>query len=124
MESQPDLSTEIELDNDVYAAASARQLNARLMIRNNNAEPVTLTFPTGQTYDIELHDGEGNVVYRWSDGKTFAQTVTRLEIQYEKDYRIAAPLANLKPGRYVVLSWLTVEGPARAYSGSARFEIK
>jgi hypothetical protein len=124
MESQPDLSTDIELDNDVYSASSASQLNARLLIRNESADPVTLAFPTGQVYDLEIHDGEGNVVYRWSRDKTFPQISTRVDIQFEKEYRISAPLSHLKPGRYVVQAWLAVEGPPRAYSGSARFEIK
>lgn len=124
MEAQPDLSTDIELDHDVYPASSAAQLNARLMIRNESADPVTLTFATGQMYDLEIHDGEGNVVYRWSQGMVFAQMVTKVEVQFEKDYSITAPLVHLKPGKYVVLAWLTLEGPPRAYSGSARFEIK
>ena len=124
MEPQPDLSTDIELDNDIYPAAARSQLKARLMIRNETAEPLTLNFPTGQMYDLEIHDDEGNVVYQWSRGMTFAQMVTPLEIQFEKDYRISVPLTKLRPGKYVLQAWLTVDGPARAYSGSARFEIK
>jgi hypothetical protein len=124
MESIPELDTEIELDKEIYPASSASTLTARLMIRNSTADPVTLTFPTGQVYDLEIHDDEGNVVYGWSRDKTFTQMVTTLQIQYEKDYAITAPLAHLKPGRYVAQAWLAVEGPPRAYSGSARFEIK
>ncbi len=124
MESIPELDTEIELDHETYPPSSASQLTARLMIRNSTADPVTLTFPTGQMYDLEIHDDEGKVVYQWSRDKAFPQMVTTMQIQYEKDYAISAPLANLKPGRYVVQAWLTVEGPPRAYSGSARFEIK
>ena len=124
MELQPDLSTDIELDRDVYPASSDAQLHARLMIRNESADPVTLTFPTGQIYDLEIHDGDGNVVYHWAQGKVFPRMATNVEIQFEKGYSITAPLTHLQPGRYVVQAWLTLEGPVRAYSGSARFELK
>jgi len=124
MESQPDLSTGIELDREVYPVASGAELNARLKIRNEAADPVTLSFPTGQLYDLEIRDDEGDVVYHWSQGKMFARMATQLEIQFEKDYSIVAPLAHLKPGKYVVQAWLMVDGPPRAYCGSARFEIK
>ena len=122
MAAEPELSTDLELDSDVYAQSGT--LHARLMIRNEGTEPVTLAFPSGQLYDLELHDGEGNVVYRWSQGRTFSQAAASLQIQFEKDYPISVPLAQLKPGRYVAQAWLTVDGPPRAYSGSARFEIK
>ncbi len=124
MASQPDLSTDIELGNDLYAAATSAELKVRLKIRNEAAEPVTLTFPTGQIYDLEIRDGDGNVVYLWSRGRTFAQAVARVEIQFEKEFPINAPLAHLHAGRYVVQAWLALEGPPRVYSGSARFEVK
>jgi len=124
MTQQPDLSTDIELDSEVYAAAHNAELNARLKIRNEAAEPVTLTFPTGQIYDLEIRDGDGNVVYLWSRGRVFAQAAARVEIQFEKEFPISAPLTHLQPGRYVVQAWLALEGPPRVYSGSARFEVK
>lgn len=120
--SQPELSTGLALDQAVYAASAT--LNARLSIRNSTTDPVSLTFPTGQIYDLEIRDDQGNAVYLWSKNKVFPQMVTTLQLQYEKDYMIAAPLAGLPPGKYVAQGWLAVEGPPRAYSGSARFEIK
>ncbi len=122
--SQPEISTGLALDSAIYKASDSPALTARLSIRNTTADPVSLTFLTGQIYDLEIRDDQGTVVFLWSKGKLFPQLVTTVQIQDEKDYVITAPLANLPPGKYVVQGWFTVEGPARAYSSSARFEIK
>ena len=122
--SQPEISTGLALDSAVYKASDSPTLTARLSIRNSTADPVSLTFLTGQIYDLEIRDDQGNVVFVWSKGKVFPQLVTTVQIQDEKDYIVTVPLASLSPGKYVVQAWFTVEGPARAYSSSARFEIK
>ncbi|HYL35245.1 MAG TPA: BsuPI-related putative proteinase inhibitor [Bryobacteraceae bacterium] len=122
--SQPEFSTGLALDRAVYLASDSPTLSVRLSIRNSTSDPVTLTFPTGQIYDLEIRDDQGNVAFLWSMGKAFPQIVTTFEIQYEKDYVIAAPLAGLPPGKYVAQGWFAVAGPRRAYSASARFEIK
>ena len=119
----PEISIGMALDHAVYKASDTATLNARLSIRNATAEPEILTFPSGQLYDLEIRDAQGNVVYLWSRGKIFPQIVTTVAIQYEKDYTISAPLAGLAPGKYVVQTWLAVDGPSRAYSSSARIEI-
>jgi hypothetical protein len=122
--SEPEFSTGLALDHAVYSTSDSPTLSARLSIRNSTTDPVLLTFPTGQIYDLEIRDDQGNVVFRWSNGKAFPQIVTSVEIQYEKDYVIAASLNGLTPGKYVAQGWFTVAGPPRAYSASTRFEIK
>ncbi len=122
--SQPEVSTSLALDHAVYSAPDSTKLAARLSIRNTTADPVNLTFITSQTYDLEIRDAQGNVVYLWSKGKIFSQIAFTEAIQDEKDYIITAPLDNLPPGKYVAQGWLVVEGPPRAYSASAVFQVK
>ena len=116
-----EISIGLALEPDECPASAP--LKARLEIRNSTDAPETLSFPTAQMYDLEIRDGEGNVVCLWSRGRTFAQAATALIVQYEKDFLITVPPAGLQPGRYVAQAWLTLDGPPRAYSASARLEI-
>ncbi|MCD6107037.1 MAG: S-layer homology domain-containing protein [Caldisericaceae bacterium] len=50
-------------------------------IINNSDNPLRFTFNTSQVYDFSIANyGWGALVYRWSEGKTFAQVITYLEI--------------------------------------------
>ena len=120
--SQPELSMTLALDRAVYTDSAT--LTARLTIRNTTSDPVSLTFLTGQIYDLEIKNQKGDVVYRWSNGRLFPQIVSDVAIEGEKDYVITAPLADLPAGNYVAQAWLVADGPARAYSASAAFQIK
>jgi hypothetical protein len=113
------------LDREVYGWSDT--LTARLLVHNSTGDPATpgfLSFSSGQMYDIEIRDGDGNVVYLWSRGKAFAQIISELEIQDQKEYVISVPLGKLSRGNYVVQGWFTTDGPPRAYSASARFQIQ
>jgi hypothetical protein len=90
----------LELDRAVYAWADT--VTARLTIR----------------------DGNGSVVYLWSRGRVFPQIVSELEIPDQKEFTLSVPLGKLSRGSYVVQGWFTTDGPARAYSASARFQIQ
>ena|ERR1700730_5248606 len=121
--SQGELSTGLALDRTVYAVSDT--LTARLSIRNSDpGNPGILSFSSGQMYDLEIRDGDGNVVYLWSRGKAFPQIVSELEIPDQKEHVIGVPLVKLPRGNYVVQCWFTTDGPPRAYSASARFQIQ
>jgi hypothetical protein len=69
------------LDNSIYTAdmmppvqlpAAAPLMSARLTLRNTG-QPIALTFPSGQSFDLEVRNDRGTVVYRWSDGQAFTQ---------------------------------------------------
>lgn len=122
---QGELSTDLVLDHDVYGWSDT--LKARLSLRNSTGDPATpgvIRFSSGQTYDLEIRDGEGKVVYLWSRGKVFPQIISELEVQDQKEYVIDIPLGKLPRGRYVAQCWFTSDGPPRAYSASARFQIQ
>ena len=121
--SQGELSTDLALNRTVYTASDI--LTTRLSIRNSDpGNPGILSFSSGQMYDLEIRDGSGNVVCLWSRGKVFPQVVSELEIQDQKEYVISVPLVKLARGNYVVQGWFTTDGPPRAYSASARFQIQ
>lgn len=122
--SRPELSTGLALDHAVYSSANAGVLTARLSILNNTGDPVSLTFPTTQRYDLEILDNTGKLVYRWSKGRAFGQVATIASFQNETDYIISVPLAGIAPGNYVVQGWLTPAGTPLAYSASTSFQVK
>ena len=124
--SQAQISVALALDRAVYSAAAAGspEINAQFTVRNTTADAVTFTLPTTQTYDLEIKDAKGRVVYRWSADKAFGQVVTTVALTQQLDYSITAPLAKLPAGQYTAQAWLTVEGPERAYSASVAFEIQ
>lgn len=132
-----ELAFSLSLDNSVYYAnfmppidpgRVAPVLRARLTLRNT-AEPIQLTFPSGQSFDFVIKNETGDVLYRWSDGKAFTMAIrTETFGPGEKNYVVEVRLADKdgKPwpqGRYIAEGWLTTMGP-RAYAASVGFELK
>jgi len=46
-----------------------------LRVMNNTARTIELDFPTSRTHDFAVLDAKGNVVWRWSTGRLFTQTM-------------------------------------------------
>jgi hypothetical protein len=135
---QPELHFSLALDKSVYTANlmppidpnfSVPRMTARLTLRNTTSKPVTLTFASGQRYDLELRDERDRVVYRWSEGRAFIQMLGQEEFgPGEKDYVIVLRLADkqgqpLAAGKYTAVGWLTTSGQ-QPYKASAGFEIR
>jgi hypothetical protein len=121
----PELSFTLGLDRSVYPAGG--QAVARLTLRNTAAGAVTLTFPSGQRYDVAIRDSRNVEVYRWSAGKAFTMIFGAMDVAGEKSWTAPFPLAGqdgkpLPAGNYVVEGWLATEPPA--YRAQAPIEIK
>jgi hypothetical protein len=79
-----------------------------LDVRNRTAQTVNLVFPDAQIYDFVVLDAAtSRVRWRWSDGKSFAQVVTRLAFEpySSKTYSVTwngvlADGTQLTPGNY------------------------
>lgn len=129
--SEPEVSLSLTVDRSVYqigtgAAATVPSALARLTFRCT--EPVTLTFPSGQTFDLVLRNGDGEVVYRWSDGKMFTQIVRSVTFSGETNYAVSISLADAKDnalaaGRYTLEGFLTNTHPP-TYRAQVGFEIQ
>src|SRR5436190_197990 len=87
MRPQAQISITLALDRAVYQAAAvgSPELTAQLTVRNTTTDAITLTQPTTQTYDLEIKDANGRVVYRWSADKAFGQVVTSVDLTRELD---------------------------------------
>lgn len=127
----------LTLDRSVYIAdleppvdprRAVPRMIARLTLRNTTDQPVSVVFPSGQSFDLILRNDAGDVVYRWSDGKYFPQVARTEKFGHgEKNYALLIPLADkagnpLAPGRYVAEAWLATT-PRGLYAASVGFEI-
>jgi hypothetical protein len=90
-----------------------------LRLQTNQSMPVRLAFPSAQEYDAVLRDADGNVVWKWSEGRAFAQIA---HLQYATDewtitFRAPRNPTNA-PGdqanTYYLQAWLTTDSPAFA----------
>jgi hypothetical protein len=136
VDSAPELSFGIALDNAIYTvntmppvspATAAPLLTARLRLRNT-AQPITLNFPSGQSFDFTITNDKGAIVYHWSDGQAFTTIFwTETFGPGEKDFVIQLRLngpdkAPLPAGKYVAEGWLTSMG-AKVFDASAPFQV-
>ena len=109
---------EIRFSLSIDAASSS----ARLTLRNTSPGPISLTFPSSQSYDLKLRNEKGDTVYVWSADKAFAQLFrTESFGPGERNYVILLPLENLPPGKYVADAFLTT-APSGSYTASVVFE--
>jgi hypothetical protein len=58
----------------------------RIGVENSAATTQTLDFSDGQFFDIEVADGGGEVVWRWSHDKYFTQAFWDLELDAGESY--------------------------------------
>jgi hypothetical protein len=112
----------VALDAPVYKKSDDASLLVRLTLRNTSEQPVILTFPSGQSYDLRIWNDKGESVYTWSADKSFLQVFRREPLSSgERTFAFAAPLGSLPVGRYVAEAWLATQ--AREYVGVVGFEV-
>jgi hypothetical protein len=136
--SERELTFSLTLDRAVYTAnlmppvdplTSVPRMTARLTLRNTQEQPVRLTFPSGQIFDLAVRNAGGDVVLSWSANKVFPQVVTTIEVgPGEKNWVLEMQLADangrpLPEGRYTAEGWLATTGGKR-YAATAGFEIR
>ncbi len=134
---EPHLSFGLHIDRSLYDAdfmppvdpsRSVPVMTARIALTNATDQPVSLVWPSGQRYDLEIRNERGEVVWRWSDGKAFPAVFGEEKFgPGERNHTILVPLAGrdmktLPPGRYTVTAWLTTEPVV--YKASVGFEVR
>ncbi len=55
-------------------------ISLSFVITNKTNKATVYNFPTGQKFDITASDAKGNVVWTWSQGQAFTQSISRLSI--------------------------------------------
>ena len=124
--SEPEVGFGLTLDKQQYGEEDPLVATARLTLRSTQAEPIELTFPTGQRFDLVIKDASGKEYARWSDGRVFPQAVGVERIgPGERNWVIEMPLSvggeRLAPGRYIAEAFLTTQ--PRIYMASVGFEV-
>jgi Intracellular proteinase inhibitor len=116
----PQTAFTVSLDSPTYKAAETIDLLVRLTLRST--QPVTLTFPSSQRYDLRIWNDKGEIAYAWSADKLFAQVLTREQLgPGERTFAFVANVSNLPVGRYVAEAWLATQ--SREFVGHVGFEV-
>ncbi|HYZ84426.1 MAG TPA: BsuPI-related putative proteinase inhibitor [Bryobacteraceae bacterium] len=110
----------VSTDAPVYTLPAT--LNVRMTLRNTSAQPMKLTFPSGQDYDVVLRDEAGNVVYRWSDDRAFTMVFREVELTGERNWTVEIPLEEIAPGRYQLEAFLATQ--PRTYVATTSVDIR
>ena len=72
-------------------------MTAKLRLRNT-AQPITLNFLGGQSFDFTITNDKGAIVYRWPDGQAFTM-VFRTETFGPGEIVASAAWKRLQPAR-------------------------
>ena len=89
-----------------------------LVLTNAGPDPVALTYPTGQDADVVLMDAGGAVVYRWSNERSFTQTMREATLQPGSGRRIVLEgRLDVRSGDYTLVATLAAEPAPGQASG-------
>jgi hypothetical protein len=104
--------------------AAAGGLAAKLRLTVEGGEALELMFPDFQDYEIVIWDETGKRVYRWSDGKAFAQAVRWVTVVGRRSHDVAIETQSpLGDGRYLMEAWITAGPSGRAFAAMTPFTI-
>lgn len=87
------------------------KLALTLSVENTDSETHELSFNSSQRFDFWLEDSSGREVWRWSDGRVFAQMLETIDIKLGESISYAEdwPLMDsngtvVEPGNYTVFA--------------------
>jgi len=112
------------LTTDWAVYTPEQPVNIEFCVFNRTGEEITFYFRNAQRYDFTIGDEEGNEVWRWSEGRMFAQMLgeeilgpNNPEVIYATEYK-----GKLNPGYYKVTGILVPQD--RLMSGSIIIEVR
>ncbi len=116
----PEVSFTMGLSSRPYFQGG--NLAVRLSLRNASFEALTMHFPSSQTYDFQIVNERGDIVYTWSSDKTFAAVIRdeKLDSSSELTFGITV-LLDFPPGHYTARGFLTTD-PVQ-YLSEAGFDV-
>ncbi|NLC57826.1 MAG: hypothetical protein GX774_13400 [Armatimonadetes bacterium] len=108
------LAVDLRTDQQTYAPGTPIELTLRL--ENQGDQPVRLQMSSGQQYDfLVLRDGQE--VWRWSQGRSFIQTLTSLVLAPEETRSFTVTWDQrdaqgnpVPPGQYILVGRITHTG--------------
>jgi hypothetical protein len=114
----------ISLTTDKMSYSIGEPIKMILKIFNYTEEDIAFHFNTAQRHDFIIEDDEGSEIWRWSEGRMFAQMLgeeilgpSNLEIIYKAEYK-----DKLIPGYYKITGIFVTRD--RPMSGSIVIEVK
>ena len=107
----------LTLSSRAASYAPGERATFTLVARNAGTTPVSLTFSSAQRFDLVILEASGREIWRWSQGKVFAQVMgtqtlapgETISFDAQWDQRDAAGKA-VPPGNYTARAWLTARG--------------
>lgn len=106
---------------EVFGAGDKLRITLRLL---TDGTPVTLRFPTGQRHEILIRNRDGEVLWRWSDGRMFTQAAEEIGVSGHYSIEETISLEDvfgpvLPPGEYIIEGSIL----GGAYAATAGFSI-
>ena len=118
------MSYGISLTTDKMSYSVGEPVIMTLKIFNYTEEDIVFHFNNSQRYNFVIEDKEGNEIWRWSEGRMFAQMLGEEilgpgnpEVIYTAEYK-----DRLSPGYYKVTGFFIAKD--RPMSGSIIIEVK
>lgn len=106
------VTSQLGVDPSSFPLQDRRELTATYTIRNNTREMMRLEYPTSQRIDIVTRDGNGVVIDKWSDDRSFDAVEGLVVINPNEriEYQEKIPTREMKAGQsYQVDAFATTE---------------
>ncbi len=93
--------------NETRMFATSAPIHLHIDLANESTTSASLRFSSGRTHDVVIVGQGGDLVWRWSDGRSFTQALTEIELGPGEAHRFgvvceaeAQARPALPPGRY------------------------
>jgi hypothetical protein len=104
-----DASLEVTVDG------SGQQVRLSLVVENGDDQPVSVTFRDSGDADFAVQRSDGGEVWRWSEGRAFAQALRPAEFAPGESASFETEWPDPEPGDYTAVGELRVrEAEVRA----------
>jgi hypothetical protein len=117
--SEPEVGFTFTLDRANYEPGQT--MTARFTVRATQPDPLELTFPSGQRFDLLFRNERGDTVFRWSEGRAFTQVLGTERIFGERNWVVQVPIPA-EAASYVAEGWLTTTAP-RVFRSQIGFTV-
>ncbi|MCF6149443.1 MAG: hypothetical protein E3K37_12390 [Candidatus Kuenenia sp.] len=110
----PDPSVTVDREPPIDPGMPSDIINVYLIITNNTGRDLTYTFNSGQLFEIEIIDSEGNVVSLWSRDKAFTEAIQMLILRQGESWKFGGEVElatekgeALPAGNYTIVIEMT-----------------